>query len=76
MTGKTRPDFEQQMERLAAVVRELEEEDLSLERNVALYKEGRTLVKSCRILLEEARNEVLLCSGEGAGEIPLPEEET
>jgi exodeoxyribonuclease VII small subunit len=52
------------MERLAAIVRELEEADLPLERNVALYKEGKSLVNSCRILLEEARNEILLCSGE------------
>jgi exodeoxyribonuclease VII small subunit len=60
------------MERLAAIVRELEEADLPLERNVALYKEGKALARSCQVLLEEARNEILLCSGEGdeAGEVP------
>ncbi|MDR2076365.1 MAG: exodeoxyribonuclease VII small subunit [Desulfovibrio sp.] len=64
------------MGRLAAIVRELEEEDLSLERNVALYKEGKILVQSCRTLLEEARNEVLFRAGEGDVPDPLPEEET
>jgi exodeoxyribonuclease VII small subunit len=66
VTRKTRPDFEKQMERLAAIVRELEEADLPLEKNVALYKEGKTLVKSCQTMLEEARNEIMLCSGEDA----------
>jgi exodeoxyribonuclease VII small subunit len=62
------------MERLSAIVRELEDADLPLERNVALYKEGKSLVQSCRILLEEARNEVLLCSGKDdeAGNAPDP----
>jgi exodeoxyribonuclease VII small subunit len=68
---KTRPDFEKQMERLSAIVRELEEADLTLERNVALYKEGKSLVKSCQTLLEEARNEILLC-GENGEDAPPP----
>jgi exodeoxyribonuclease VII small subunit len=69
---KTRPDFEKQMERLSAIVRELEEADLTLERNVTLYKEGKSLVKSCQTLLEEARNEILLCSGENGEDAPPP----
>lgn len=77
MSKKTRPNFEKQMERLSAIVRELEDADLPLERNVALYKEGKSLAQSCRILLEEARNEILLCSGKdgAAGNCSPPGED-
>lgn len=67
------PDFEQQMRRLADIVQELERSDLPLERNVALYKEGLALARSCKTLLEEARNEIRLC-GEG-GETPFAPED-
>ena len=65
MAKKTTPDFESQMQRLQAVVQELERVDLPLERNVALYKEGRSLVVSCQKLLEQAKNEIRLCGEEG-----------
>ena len=64
MVKKT-PDFEKQMQRLQAVVQELERADLPLEQNVALYKEGRALAKSCQTLLEQAKNEIRLCSEDG-----------
>jgi exodeoxyribonuclease VII small subunit len=59
--------FEQQMQRLQDIVQELERADLPLERNVALYKEGRALARSCKELLERARHEITL-SGEGDGD--------
>lgn len=54
------------MLRLQDIVRELENADLSLERNVALYKEGMALVRSCKELLERARHEVLLVNEDGS----------
>ena len=66
MSKKTAPDFEAQMQRLQAVVQELERVDLPLERNVALYKEGRALVTSCQALLERAKNEIRLCGEDGS----------
>ena len=66
MSKKTAPDFEAQMQRLQAVVQELERADLPLERNVALYKEGRALVTSCQTLLERAKNEIRLCGEDGS----------
>ncbi len=63
-----KPDFEKQMQRLAVIVQELEQGDVTLERNVTLYKEGRALAASCRKLLEEARHEILLCDEEGPRE--------
>lgn len=70
-----KPDFEKQMQRLATVVQELERGDITLERNVALYKEGRALAESCRRLLEEARHEIVLCDEEGPREF-MPENAT
>ena len=67
MTKEQGNSFEQQMQRLQDIVLELERADISLERNVALYKEGRALARSCKELLERARYEITLC-GEGDGD--------
>lgn len=56
--------FEEQMRRLEAIVRELENIDLPLERSVELYREGKTLSLSCKNLLDQARHSLLLCDGE------------
>ena len=73
MSKKTPQDFEKQMQRLQIIVQELEKGEISLERNVALYKEGRTLAASCRHLLEKARHEILLCDQDGCREFsPAP----
>jgi exodeoxyribonuclease VII small subunit len=71
MGKKESPSFEDQMRRLQDIVQELERADLPLERNVALYKEGRDLARSCRELLERARHEIRL-SGEDGEETPFP----
>ena len=71
MAKKQSPGFEEQLERLQAIVAELEGVDLPLEKNVALYKEGRRLAKSCKVLLEQARHEVLLCDRDGVVDFPL-----
>lgn len=65
MAKKQTPGFEEQMQRLQEIVQELERGELPLERNVALYKEGRTLARSCGELLERARHEILICDAEG-----------
>ena len=59
--AKKQPNFEKQMERLQEIVEQLENMDIPLSANVALYKEGKTLAASCSQLLEEAKNEVRLC---------------
>lgn len=71
MAKKQIGGFEQQMQRLQEIVQELERSDLSLERNVALYKEGRTLARSCKELLERARHEILLSGEEGGEDVPF-----
>jgi exodeoxyribonuclease VII small subunit len=57
--------FEQQMQRLEEIVRELENLDTPLEKSVALYREGRVAARVCRELLDEAEHVVLLCDEEG-----------
>ncbi len=59
------------MQRLHAIIQELERADLSLERNVALYKEGRSLVSSCNEILKRARHEITFVE-EGEGDTAAP----
>ncbi len=60
MSQTKKPSFEKQMERLQAVVAELEKGDLPLEKSVALYKEGQALTAACKEQLEKARHAVKL----------------
>lgn len=77
MAKKSAPGFEEQMERLQEIVQELERADLPLERNVALYKEGKALARSCRDMLERARHEILVSDEEGNDVpfVPVAEED-
>ena len=71
MAKKPAPTFESQMQRLQEIIQELERADLPLEKNVALYKEGRALARSCKEMLDAARHEIRLCDEQG-GETPFP----
>ena len=44
--------FEQQLERLDAIVRQLERGDAPLDRSLALFEEGTALIRSCGALLD------------------------
>ncbi len=70
MAKKQTGGFEQQMLRLQEIVQELERADLPLERNVALYKEGQALARSCKDLLARAQHEIRL-SGEEGEDVPF-----
>ena len=64
------PDFEACMDRLEAVVRELEGGKVSLERAMALFEEGRKLGSVCRAALDSAQVRVdkLLERADGSAE--------
>jgi exodeoxyribonuclease VII small subunit len=49
-----RPSFRQALERLEAVVRELERSDVDLDRALALFEEGVRELREARAQLEEA----------------------
>jgi len=54
MSKKERPSFEEALSRLEAIVKELEDESISLEKSIELYEEGIELSKLCTQTLEEA----------------------
>ncbi|MBI2819364.1 MAG: exodeoxyribonuclease VII small subunit [Acidobacteria bacterium] len=69
MTEKAKAElsFEEGLERLEAIVEELEKGDLALERALELFEEGMKLSVACRKKLEEAENrvEILLKKSDG-----------
>ena len=54
MSKKERPSFEEALSRLEAIVTELEDESISLEKSIELYEEGIELSNLCTQTLEEA----------------------
>lgn len=58
MAKAEKKDFETQLARLQAVVDQLEQGEVSLEKSLILFKEGQELVKDCRTRLADARHQV------------------
>jgi exodeoxyribonuclease VII small subunit len=50
--------FEEAMERLEEIVRDLEEGDLPLEESLKVFEEGMNLIKLCSEKLEEVERKV------------------
>ena len=50
--------FEAKLERIDAIVKELENGDVELDRSVALFKEGKTLAAECQKMLGEMQEQV------------------
>lgn len=65
-TDETPQSFEQALEKLEAIVEEIEQGRVSLEESIDRYAEGTTLVKRCRAILDKAEKKIqLLAQGEG-----------
>lgn len=62
MVKAEKKDFETQLARLQAVVDQLEQGDVSLEKSLVLFKEGQELVKDCRARLAAAHHQVEIFS--------------
>lgn len=58
MSEKERPSFEEALSRLEAIVNELEDESIPLEKSIELYEEGIELSKMCTQTLEEAEQRI------------------
>ncbi|SRR5579872_423623 len=56
--AKRKPSFEEALTRLEAIVEQLDDGELPLERSLALFKEGRALAARCREMLEQAERDV------------------
>lgn len=71
--------FEESVERLDTIVRQLEKGEAPLSESLALFEEGAGLVKSCTKMLDEAEQKVLKLRKGADGEPveePFTEENT
>ena len=50
--------FEEKMKKLEEIISQVENEDLSLEKNLALYQEGESLIKDLSKQLNDAKEVV------------------
>ncbi|MFZ7124673.1 MAG: exodeoxyribonuclease VII small subunit [Desulfobacterales bacterium] len=66
MTPKT---FEETLQRLEQIVRELEDGELALEESVAKFEEGMRLSRKCAKLLDETEKRIALLIETSSGEI-------
>jgi exodeoxyribonuclease VII small subunit len=77
-TDKPEP-FERNLERLDAIVRELEDADLPLDKALQLYEEGMKLSEFCHKQLEEAEGRIEILSKKAGGKVvaePFEPEDT
>ncbi|NLH01441.1 MAG: exodeoxyribonuclease VII small subunit [Clostridiales bacterium] len=65
--------FEQSMERLNAIVRQLEKGEAPLSESLALFEEGTALIAACGKMLDEAEQKVvMLRKGENGEPVEMP----
>ena len=70
--------FEKNLARLEAIVHELDDASISLERAMELYEEGMKLSERCRKQLEEAEGRIEILTKKAGGKIvaePFPPDE-
>ena len=67
------PAFEQALEQLEAIVRELEEGEIGLNEALARYEQGVKLLRQCYDLLERAERKIALLGGLDAQGKPVTE---
>lgn len=66
----SRPEsFEKNLERLDAIVRQLEDADLPLEKALQLYEEGMKLSEVCQKQLQEAEGRIQILMKRAGGKI-------
>ncbi|MGA2631420.1 MAG: exodeoxyribonuclease VII small subunit [Terriglobia bacterium] len=73
MTQPAKPvkteSFEKNVERLDAIVRQLEDAELPLERALQLYEEGMKLSEVCHKQLEEAEGRIEILMKKAGGKV-------
>lgn len=57
MPDRVPKTFEEKLDRIDAIVKELEA-GADLDRAIALFKEGRTLARECEVLLKSAQEQI------------------
>lgn len=61
--------FEKNLERLDAIVRQLEDADLPLEKALQLYEEGMKLSEVCQKQLQEAEGRIQILMKRASGKV-------
>jgi exodeoxyribonuclease VII small subunit len=73
MTQSSKPakpePFEKNIERLDAIVRQLEDADLPLEKALQLYEEGMKLSEICQKQLQEAEGRIQILMKKAGGKV-------
>ena len=76
---KKDPTFEEAMERLETIVAQIESDELGLEQQFELFREGMSLARFCDAKLTEVQKSVEIVLKESAGEwktVPFESGET
>lgn len=66
---KTGVNFESSLEKLAEIVRRLEDEQVPLEESLKLFAEGKKLARLCETEMQKAENKVRQLMEDSAGGI-------
>jgi len=59
--------FEVKLDRIDAILKELETANVPLDRAIALFKEGKTLVRECEVALRANQELIDAAIGDAAG---------
>jgi exodeoxyribonuclease VII small subunit len=70
-SGGKQPTFEEALQRLQAIVQELEKGELGLDRALERYEEGVKLLRQCHDVLQKAERKIELLSGVDAEGQPV-----
>ena len=73
MAVKKQQSFEESMERLEAIVAQLEKGECGLDQSLKLFEEGAKLAGTCEELLDKAEQKVNLLLANGQ-EVPFEED--
>ena len=63
--------YEQQLQQLETLIKQLENGDLSLDQTLAAYEQGVALIRACQQQLEQAEQRIQLLAHDGNGEETL-----
>lgn len=66
--------FEEELKRLEEIVKQLENEETSLDDSISLFEEGTKILKKLREKLNEAEKKVKILLKDSEGEFHLEEE--
>lgn len=66
---RTETSFEDSLQKLEAIVKRLEEEEIPLESSLKLFAEGQTLARACEEQLKAAENQIRQLMEKSSGEI-------